>query len=210
MVHESLVCHWLVRTLPTSAPGLDDWDAWRPEQAAVLLKNSTVDWYVAAGWAIDLHLGRETRPHEDLEVAIARADFPVWREELEPYDLYDVGAGRARRLRAGDEPHPDFHQVWLSEGGRWRMDTFLEERPDGDWVCHWLPSVRVPLAQAVTRSPAGVAYLRPEYVLLGKAKHCRPKDEADRALVLPTLDDAARARLIDGLRQAGPDHPWLS
>ena len=210
MRHESLTCHWLVRGLEGEAPGLEDWDAWRPEQAAAVLADSTVDWYVAAGWAIDLHLGRPTRPHEDLEVAIARADFPVWRRELEPYRLYDAGRGRVQKLLPGDEPDPEHHQVWLCEGDRWRMDTFLEERPDGDWVCHWLPGVRAPLAQAVTRSPAGIAYLRPEYVLLGKAKHRRPKDEADRALVLPTLDDAARARFIDGLLQADPDHPWLS
>jgi hypothetical protein len=33
-----------------------------------------VPWYVAGGWAIDLFLGRVTRDHRDVDLAIARAD----------------------------------------------------------------------------------------------------------------------------------------
>jgi hypothetical protein len=65
------------------------------------------------------------------------------------------------------------------------------------------------MAEAVTRTADGIAYLRPELVLLGKAKHCRPKDEADLALVLPTLDQPARDRLRAGLVVADPNHAWL-
>jgi len=215
-VHYELVCHWLVRALPTQGPGLDDWEAWTPEEAHRRLKDSTVDWHVAAGWAIDLYLGRQTREHEDLEVAIDRADFPAWRSYLESqgYDLYDAAAGRLRRLGPGDEPDPKFHQVWLCDPRDdpvvWRMDTFLEERDGGQWSCHWLPDVRVPMSDAIDRTADGVAYLRPELVLLGKAKHCRPKDDKDLRLVLPTLDEAALDRLRFGLAAADPAHAWLA
>ena len=57
-------------------PDLDAWRAWHPDEAAHLLAGTEVPWAVAGGWAIDLHLGRQTREHGDLEVAIPRADFP--------------------------------------------------------------------------------------------------------------------------------------
>ncbi len=219
--HYEMTCQWMVRLLAGDGPGLDDWDAWHPKEVYQILQGSTVDWYVAAGWAIELHLaqtnrGRQTREHEDVEVAIDRADFPTWRRYLEGagYELYDAGAGRLRRLGPGAEPDPAHHQVWLCDCGAakpvWRMDTFLEERPLSDWVCHWLPSIQVPMAAAVTRTADGIPYLRPELVLLGKAKHCRPKDEADLALVLPTLDRPALGRLRAGLEVAGDEHPWLA
>jgi GNAT superfamily N-acetyltransferase len=211
-VDHSMTCHWLVRALPGEAPGPDDWKSWDPYEAAALLSGSTVDWYVAGGWALDLHLGRQTREHEDLEVAIIRSDFQRWRDYLAEFDLYDVGTGRVRRLAAGDEPDRAGHQVWVCdpELRHWRMDTFLEERTADEWACHWLPGVRTPIDDALARTADGIAYLRPEYVLLGKAKHQRPKDVGDLERVLPTMDDQARERLRAGLRVADPEHRWLA
>jgi GNAT superfamily N-acetyltransferase len=210
-VDHRMTCHWLVRAMPGEAPGPDDWKSWDPAEAAAVLSDSTVDWYIAGGWAIDLHLGRQTRHHEDLEVAIVRSDFPRWQAYLSDFELYDVGAGRVRLLRRGDEPDRTGHQVWVCDPGlrHWRMDTFLEERTADEWASHWLPNIRVPIGEAVAHTPDGLAYLRPEYTLLGKAKHLRIKDELDLDLVLPTLSDQARDRLRAGLIEADPDHPWL-
>lgn len=207
----AMIVHWLVKSLPTRYPDVERWQAWTPTEALHRLKDSTVDWYVAAGWAIDLHLGRQTRAHEDLEIAIDRTDFPDWHGHFGDVDLYDVGPGWLRRLQLGDVPRGD-HQIWAADPSTraWRLDTFLEDRPDGAWHCHWLPTVTRPMADALARTAEGIAYLRPELVLLGKAKHCRPKDEADLAAVLPSLDEAALRRLRDGLRVASPDHPWLA
>ena len=32
------------------------------------------NYWIAGGWAIDLHLGKQSRPHKDIEIAIDRAD----------------------------------------------------------------------------------------------------------------------------------------
>ncbi len=206
------ICDWMVRTLPTEAPGVEDWAAWSPEEAYRRLSASTVDWYVAGGWAIDLWLGRQTREHQDIELAIDRTDFPAWRAYLADFVFYDAGRGRLRRLDRGDEPDPRHHQVWLRDPAErvWRMDTFLEARPSGWWTCHWLPLVRYPMSLAVARTDSGIPYLRPELALLGKARHPRPKDERDLSAVLPTLDAEARDRLRTGLTTAEPGHPWLA
>lgn len=39
-------------------------------------------WYVAGGWAVDLFLGRQTRPHQDIEVAVLRRDQRLLRQVL--------------------------------------------------------------------------------------------------------------------------------
>jgi len=46
-------------------------------------------------------------------------------------------------------------------------------------------------------------------VLLFKAKHSRPKDEADLAAVLPHLSRERRQLLADWIAQVHPGHFWL-
>jgi hypothetical protein len=61
--------HW-------DGPPLEAWRAWHPREAAAQFATLDAPWCVVGGWSIDLWLGRETRTHGDLEIAIARSDFP--------------------------------------------------------------------------------------------------------------------------------------
>ncbi|MGM7683701.1 nucleotidyltransferase domain-containing protein [Cytobacillus sp. Hm23] len=40
----------------------------------VLMSSYNKPWFIAGGWAIDLFIGKQTRPHHDLEIAIFRKD----------------------------------------------------------------------------------------------------------------------------------------
>jgi len=70
--------------------------------------------------------------------------------------------------------------------------------------------VRRPYRQAVATILDGIPYLRPEVVLLAKAKHRRDKDEADFAVTLPVLDEEPRRWLAEAITIVHPDHPWLA
>ena len=70
------------------------WDPWRPADIARLPAGVTVPWYVAGGWAIDLFIGRQTREHGDLEIAIPASAFPTIRSVLADYEFDVVGSGR--------------------------------------------------------------------------------------------------------------------
>ena len=61
----------------------------------------------------------------------------------------------------------------------------------------------------IATSADGIPYLKPEGVLLYKAKAQRPKDDADfrDALGLMTLE--ARHWLREALLRAHPNHPWI-
>jgi hypothetical protein len=194
-----------------SPPDVQAWSPWHPRDAVALLADCPVPWFVAGGWAVDLHIGRPTRTHSDLEIAIVRPDLPRLRPYLSSYDLYGVGNGLIYPLGPDGEPKPEDHQVWVCEPAvpAWRMDIFLEPGDHLTWVSHRDDRIRVPYAQAVARTGDGVPYLRPELVLLAKAKHVRDKDETDLQTLLPTLTSDAQRWLADSLGLIHPGHRWV-
>jgi hypothetical protein len=56
-----------------------------PLQVADLMRNFKAEWFVAGGWAIDLFLEKETRPHQDIKVAVFRKD------QAALHDYFDGG-----------------------------------------------------------------------------------------------------------------------
>ena len=71
-------------------------------------------------------------------------------------------------------------------------------------------SIRLPYAQVIATSPEGIPYLAPQIVLLFKARHHRPKDQADFTGALPLLNPARRSWLAAALARVHPGHPWIS
>ena len=187
------------------------WDAWRPEDVARLLAGVSAPWYVAAGWALDLFRGEQTREHGDLEIAVPAPDFGAVRDALAGYHFEVIGSGRAWPL---DSPAFDvMRQTWVSEPatGVYRLDIFREPQRDGAWVCSRDPTIRLPYEQIIRRTADGIPYLAPEIVLLFKAKHsAEPKNQADFAGALPLLGDRAAGWLRWALARVHPGHPWIS
>lgn len=188
-----------------------EWEPWRPDEAARRLEGVTAPWAVAAGWAIDLFLGRERREHEDLEIAVPAAGFPEVPPALSELEFFVVGPATVEPLeRAGDllETH---HQTWGLDraANRWRIDVFREPSDGGTWVCPRDERIRLPYAEVVEHTANGIPYLRPEIVLLFKAKNARPKDESDLAAVLPCLDRSRRELLRTWIELVHPGHFWL-
>ncbi len=191
-------------------PPLEAWAPWHPQQAARQLADVRAPWCVVGGWAIDLFLGRETRPHEDLEIAILRADFPEVRGRLAGFALHTVREGEVRALQPGELPPPENHQNWVLDprAGKWRMDVMLEPGDADTWVYRRDDSIRAPRAEIVATTADGIPYLHPHAALLFKAKTTREKDEADFTEVLPGLSASARAWLREALLRVHPGHPW--
>lgn len=190
-------------------PDLDLWDAWTPEEIAERLRGVDVRWYVLAGWALDLFVGRKTREHEDLEIGIPSDAFPRVREALAGYELFVVGDGLAMPL--SKPALAEHRQTWVRERatGLWRVDVVRETWVDGVWEFRRDDRIRLHGDDLILRTPTGIPYIRPEVALLFKAKAPRPKDEADFATVLPLLDRHRRAWLAGALELAHPGHDWL-
>ena len=198
------VTHW-------DGPGLDAWQPWTPSEAARHLRASDVPWCVVGGWAIDLFLGEPTRPHEDLEIGVLRADFTAVRRTLGNFEFFVVGDGEVRALPRDGLPPDDKHQNWVLDvdASAWRTDVMLEPGDARVWTFRRDPSISAPREFMVDRTADSIPFLAPQGVLLYKAKAPRPKDEADFSACLPRLTPPTRTWLRETLQHVHPEHPWI-
>ncbi|MFE7929233.1 nucleotidyltransferase domain-containing protein [Streptomyces sp. NPDC057456] len=188
-------------------------DAWRPEQVAERLGGVGTPWCIAAGWALDLFRGEQSRAHGDLEIAVPAAGFPEIRDRFPEYAWDAVGSGRVwAGAGAGAEALAATHQTWLRDPatGRFLFDVFREPHEGETWICRRDEGLRLPYDAIIARTADGIPYLVPELVLLFKAKATRPKDQADFDGTLPLLGRARRDRLGEWLDRVHPGHPWLA
>lgn len=186
------------------------WKAWTPAEAADRLAGIDVAWSVVGGWAVDLFLGEQTRPHGDLEIAVPRGDFPPIRDALAGLAVHTVRRGELHRLPDRATPPPDTHQNWvLDEGaGAWRIDVMLEPGDATTWVFRRDETVRAPRSFMVGETGDAIPFLRPQGALLFKAKTRSAKDEADFVRCVGRMDGEARSWLRDALDRVHPGHPW--
>jgi hypothetical protein len=189
-------------------PEPDRWEPWSPAEVAGRLRSCPFMWGAAGGWAIDLWLGRVTRPHSDMDVAASRSALPAIVECFPDLAFYVAEDGRLAPLDA--EAAEGAKQLWgLDPAARkWRLDVIFDPGDEARWVYRRDGRIHAPRAAMLGRSGDGIPFLRPEAVLLFKAKAPRPKDEADLEACLPLLPGAARAWLADAAAAAHPDSPW--
>jgi hypothetical protein len=195
-------------------PDVSRWASWRPQQAALLLKDVEAPWYVAAGWAIDLFLGGQWREHEDLEIGVPNSRIDEFVEALSGFELFVItGPHEATPLEQARERLGDTHQTWVGEPATrlWRLDLFREPSDGDTWICRREPSIRLPYARLIEWTDDGIPYGRPEVVLLFKAKHAHEqKNEVDLAATLPRLEPERLRWLRDALSIVHPGHAWLA
>ncbi len=195
------------------------WEPWSPAEVHARLGGVTAPWYIAAGWALDLFRGEQTREHEDTEIGLPNSPqaFDQVRAALAGCEFEVVGSGLFWPV---DSPaFARMYQTWVSEagpggtGGRpgriYRLDVFREQHRGGCWVCRRDETIVLPYDQIIRRDQHGIPYLAPHLALLFKARANRPKDQADLDGVLPLLASDERVWLAAALRRIHPGHIWL-
>jgi hypothetical protein len=196
--------HW-------EGPDLAAWEPWSPAQVTEMLQASTPTWAVVGGWAIDLWLGRESRSHGDIEIAAPRCDFVHFRGFFEPrYQLYAAGDGETFALDVDETIPSSKFQCWIADpdSGTWRLDLMLEPGDSQTWVFRRDERIQESRERMIGRE-GGIPFLKPEGVLLYKAKAARGKDQADLEACLPHLSPDARSWLAASLSLIHPEHHWL-
>lgn len=66
---------------------LGSWEPLSPREVSAALGGMPRPWWIAGGWAIDLHLGQETRAHADTDVLVLRDDQLEVQRRLVGWDL---------------------------------------------------------------------------------------------------------------------------
>src|SRR5688500_15886359 len=81
------------------------------ERAALLMKDFPGRWGIAGGWAIDLFLQRESRPHSDIDVAVLRADQRHIRSRLPVDRAEKVVAHQLCPWLIDEDLQPPIHEI---------------------------------------------------------------------------------------------------
>jgi hypothetical protein len=202
-----------IQLSPAEIEALDArWSScWTPSDVAQHLTGIATPWYVAAGWALDLFRGTQTREHGDIEIAIPAARFPEVRDRFPGYVFDAVSSGRI-----WENATPDVlaatHQTWLRDPGTgsYLLDVFREPHDGDTWICRRDETIRLAYSDIIHHTRDGIPYLAPELVLLFKAKHARPKDQADFNQTIPHMTATQRETLAQLLARAHPGHQWLA
>lgn len=172
-------------------------------------------WYVAGGWAIDLYLGRQTRDHEDIEVALFRRDQAALFDALSAWTFHVAVPGVREPMKPwnrGEQLDAPIHEIHgtRDRGSPTALELLLNEAEGERWMFRRQPAVTRPIPLISLETPDGIPVLGPEIVLLFKAKAPRARDEVDFRNVQDTLDGERREWLRGALEQVHPGHPWLS
>ena len=76
------------------------------------LAGVTAPWYVAAGWALDLFLGAQTREHDDLEIGVPRSGSRRCARRSRGFEFVVIGDGKAWPLT--EDSLARYRQTWVS------------------------------------------------------------------------------------------------
>jgi hypothetical protein len=190
----------------------DGWEPLSVEAVTDLLRGMNARWWIAGDWALDLHLGRQTRPHHDIDVLVLRADLLPVRDRLRGWDLHAAdppGAGRLRPWPEDELLPAALHDIWCRETPTfpWALQLKMDDVVGDEWVFCRDHRIRRPwteLAGRASRDDRPV--LAPEVQLLYKSRALRPKDVDDFRRVVGSLEGTRRRWLRRALTTVDPDH----
>jgi hypothetical protein len=181
-------------------------------------------WALCGGWAVDAWVGRVTRKHVDVDIAIFIEDQRPLFEHLAGWQLVAHGPNAQPGVHSQwdgqrldlpvhihgrvdfGEPIPQGRDL-MSEDG-FDLDIQFSQRSDDNWVLQREPLISVPIREAISESQWGVPTLVPELLLFFKAFERRNQDSRDFAALLPELSGEQRRHLRDAISRTR--HPWLS
>jgi hypothetical protein len=187
-------------------------------------------WALCGGWAVDAWLGRQSREHGDVDIAVFIQDQRALFEHLPGWQLlahdpvFDAASpgsnaewwdGR-RRLNHSTHIHarppelsgpvPEGGLAWAKDG--FTMEFYLNDGAGDAWLLSDEPRITLPLRACVRPSPWGLPALVPEAVLFFKAAgFIRRRDQLDFEALWPLLTGEQRDWLRAAVERIG--HPWL-
>jgi hypothetical protein len=182
-----------------------------PLQVSTMMSDFKPSWFVAGGWAIDLFLEKETRIHQDIEIAIFRKDQTALHDYFDGWLLRKIVNGESVIWHRDEWLTLPIHEAHCCNETAHppQLEILLNESNETDWIYRRNENVRRSLVKIQLESNAGVKFLCPEVVLLYKSKNPRAKDEQDFQAVVKCLDAERKEWLKDAIKVSNSEHHWL-
>ena len=181
------------------------------EKVAALLRDLRCEWYVCGGWAIDLYLGRVTRAHKDVDIAIARSRQLEARDYMKArgWSLEKAVDGELSAWQDGEFLSPPVHTIWCRNDAHDPdfVELLFNEIDDELFRFRRDPTVTLGRGRMSFETPSGVRVLAPEVVLLYKSNAAEEYAE-DFRNASGALDAEGRAWLKGALEKVYARHPW--
>ncbi len=189
------------------ASELGQWDSLPLGDVVAVMAPFPARWWVSGGSALELHLRRSWRNHEDTDVGICRRDARHLLGLSAEWEIFVASQGVLTKWDGRDLSADDHeNNLWCRQDrGPWRLDVTVGEGDEHQWVYRRDPSFSLPWDRVVLHAANGVPYLAPALQLLFKSTNLRPKDQLDAETVIPELDAGSLA-LLDVRLPHG--HPW--
>jgi ribosomal protein S18 acetylase RimI-like enzyme len=189
------------------------WDPLPYKEAFFRLQSRGIRAWVAGGWALDLFLGRQTRPHGDTDIVIRRSDQARIADSFPGWEVFRTHAP-GLSLWDGSTYLDTTPNVWLREGmdRPWSVEIMFLDEKDDRWVYRRNPDINGRIDDLGLVNGDGIRYLRPEIQLLfkGGSSKRRKKDTDDFLAVLPHLPDSSKEWLARSLEIQFPQgHDWI-
>src|SRR5680860_186665 len=145
-------------------------------------------WCIGGGWSLDLFAGAESRPHEDVDVIVARSELPLLHPAF-PAWSFVAAHGELTPWNEGDTFPAHAHDIWCRRSdGFFDVQLMVSEFTATEWVFRRDARVRGPKAEMIATSAGVLPIIAPEIQLLYKSSPTnRPKDEQDFNQTLPYL-----------------------
>lgn len=190
------------------------WDPLPYKEAFLRLKSRGIEAWVAGGWALDLFLRRQTRPHVDTDIVILRSDQMRIAESFPGWEVFRTHAP-GLSLWDGSTCLDTTPNVWLREARDrpWSIELMFLDGEGDRWVYRRNKDINGRLDDLGLVNDDGISYLRPEIQLLfkGGSLKRREKDTDDFLAVLPHLPDSSKEWLARSLEIQFPDgHDWIA
>ena len=129
---------------------LGTWEPLSPAEVADELRGMPCRWWIAGGWAIDLHMGRQSRAHADVDVVVLRPDQLAVQRHLAGWDLQAADPpGTLRAWVEGKTLPTGVHDVWCRRlpSSPWCLQLMIADAEDDQWVYRRDTRIRRPIAE---------------------------------------------------------------
>jgi hypothetical protein len=176
-----------------------------------LLAGLRCRWFLCGGWAADAWLGRQTREHGDVDIAVFHDDHAAIFEQFAGWALV------AHDPNVADDTTEQWTGRRLDPPAHVHVPTLRSPLSTSTTLTHsafefeFLLVDGAAAERGIPRSPWGLPTAAPEFVLFIKGRGgIRPRDEQDFLALHPALTAAQRAWLRESLDAVDPEHPWLA
>ncbi len=191
---------------------MDSCDFDLPLSAAIAMVGFTRPWCIAGGWGIDLWLGKMTRQHSGVKIAILREhqidlrDYcHGWKFHIKTMDGRLVAWKQTNRQML----MLPVRELQAHDRAARPIGISLHESDGIDWIDPMFFDVRRNLSTWLTRTSRGVPVLSPEVNLLIRSHDPGDRVELDFRSAADLLGEDQRTWLKLSLMRINAYHPWL-